>query len=125
MRRGRPPIGDKAMSSAERQRRFLDRIRGTGAADDHPSLLEAECAKLEAECAKLKNDNTDLKRLLEGAYEHIRKLEARRERPHPQPKAQPISGDGASEMEQKLSALRRKNAELRRLLREVARAPSS
>jgi hypothetical protein len=106
------------MSSAERQRRFLDRIRGTGAADDHPSLLEAECAKL-------KNDNTDLKRLLEGAYEHIRKLEARRERPHPQPKAQPISGDGASEMEQKLSALRRKNAELRRLLREVARAPSS
>jgi hypothetical protein len=46
MGRGRPPIGDEAMSSAERQRRFLDCIRGTGAA-------EAKCAKLEAECAKL------------------------------------------------------------------------
>jgi hypothetical protein len=38
------------MSNTERQRRFLDRIRGTGTAAAS-SLLEAKCEKLEAECA--------------------------------------------------------------------------
>src|SRR5215469_7240990 len=58
MPRGRPPIGDKAMSGAERQRRYFDRIRGTGTDPSHPSLLEAEerIRKLEAECAKLKRE---------------------------------------------------------------------
>jgi hypothetical protein len=50
------------MSSAERQRRFLDRIRGTGTAQPHQS----ELAELKAENAKLK---ATLKRLLEGAEE--------------------------------------------------------
>jgi hypothetical protein len=80
------------MSSAQRQRRFLDRIRSGGTAASS-SLLEAECAKLksecaalQSECAKLKSDNTTLKRLLDGAREHIKKLEARHERPKPEPK---------------------------------------
>jgi hypothetical protein len=128
MKRGRPPIGDKAMSTAERQRRFLDRIRGSGTEASSSQLeaeyakLKAECTKLETECAKLKHDNTTLKRLLDGAHEHIRKMEARRERPRPQPKAKPpVSVD--EEMQQKLTALRRKNAELRRRLQMVAEAP--
>jgi hypothetical protein len=61
MKRGRPPIGDKAMSTAERQRRFLDKIRGTSTAAPS-SQLEAKCAKLKSENAKLKSDNAKLKR---------------------------------------------------------------
>jgi hypothetical protein len=53
------------MSSAERQRRFLDKIRGTGTAASS-SPLEAKCAKLKAECARLKSENATLKRGLDG-----------------------------------------------------------
>jgi len=104
------------MSSSERQRRFLERIRASGTAVSS-NALEAECVKLKDECAKLKSENATLKRLLDEAREHVRKLEARRERPQPQPKAQPISGD--AEMEQKLKALKKKIAELRYRLRTV------
>jgi hypothetical protein len=114
MGRGRPPIGEAAMSTAERQRRYLDKIRGT--------QTSTSSSLLEAECAKLKGDNATLKRLLEGAHEHIRKLEARRERPRPRPKAQPPAG-GDEEMQQKLTALRRKNAELRKEIRAITYAP--
>jgi hypothetical protein len=61
MKRGPRPIGDKPMTSAERQRRFLDKIRGTGTAPASPSELEAECTKLKAECAKLKSENANLR----------------------------------------------------------------
>jgi hypothetical protein len=81
MKRGRPPIGDKPMTSAERQRRYLDRIRGTAAVPP-PTLpkasgaapWEAELTKLKSECAKLRSENAMLKRLLERA---------RLGRPHP------------------------------------------
>jgi len=53
------------MNSAERQRRFLDKIRGTGTATTAASQLKAECAKLKAECARLASDNATLKRLLD------------------------------------------------------------
>jgi hypothetical protein len=33
---GRPPIGDRAMTSSERQRRFLDRLRGNAGASPAP-----------------------------------------------------------------------------------------
>jgi hypothetical protein len=62
MKRGRPTIGDKAMSSAERQRRFLDKIRGGTQAAAPSNLLKAKCEKLKRENAKLKNDNAKLKR---------------------------------------------------------------
>jgi hypothetical protein len=76
------------MSNAERQRRFIDRLRGTGTTTSS-SLLETEYAKLETECTKLKCENSTLKLLLDGAEERVSKLEARRERPRP-PK--PVSG---------------------------------
>ena len=50
---------------------------------------------------------------MEGAHEHIRKMEARRERPQTEPKPQPT----ASEVEQKL---RRTIAQLRHKLRYIA-----
>jgi hypothetical protein len=65
------------MSPAERQRRFLDKIRGTETATP-ASLLAIECAKLKRECAKLASENTTLNRLLDGAEKYLRKLEARR-----------------------------------------------
>jgi len=49
------------MTSAERQRRFLDRIRGTGTAQPHPSELEAENAKLKKLLAEAMLDNVVLK----------------------------------------------------------------
>ena len=133
MKRGRPPIGTQAMSTAERQRRFLDRIRATGTATSLSELqaenaklksevakLTAQYAKLEAEHAKPKNEpsNADLKRLLAGAYQHIEKLEARLKRPRPEPKPKPQQSVD-EEMAQKLSALRRKNNELRRRLHSI------
>jgi SMC interacting uncharacterized protein involved in chromosome segregation len=55
MGRGRPPLGKQAMSSAERQRRYLARIRGTGKpAPTDTSKVQAETAALKAEIATLK-----------------------------------------------------------------------
>jgi hypothetical protein len=62
------------MSSTERSRRFLNRIRGTGTA--------AQASPLEAECAKPKSENDTLKRLLD---EHRRGSQAQlKARPHQQ-----------------------------------------
>jgi hypothetical protein len=48
---GRPPIGKRAMSGSERQRRYLDRLL-QGAQTD--ATLKAENAALKAEIKKLK-----------------------------------------------------------------------
>jgi hypothetical protein len=103
------------MTSTERSRRFLDKIRGTGPAPaPQSSELEAECANLKSECAKLKAENANLKRFADGAMEQCAKLEARLKRPRPEPKAKPIRTQ--SEIEQQL---RRKINELRTQLRVV------
>lgn len=97
------------MSSTERSRRFLERIRGTGAST---SLLEAECEKL-------KDENTKLKMQLAGARHQIRQLTARRPQSSPKPKPPPRA---QSEIEQQL---RKTVAKLRRRLQEVAHASKS
>ena len=90
--RGRPPIGATAMTSAERQRRFLERLRGTGTdakttpappptepqiASELPASYQeryaAEIAALRTENAALKAENAALrkatpKRAAEGLY---------------------------------------------------------
>jgi hypothetical protein len=78
VKRGRPPIGERAMSSTERSRRFLERIRGTGAARQAEC---ANCAKLKTEIAKLKSEIATLMARLEGAEpkEEIKRAAARPE----------------------------------------------
>ena len=116
---------DEGNFLAELQRRFLNKLRAQ-AATASASPLSAECAKLSAENAKLKSEVATLKRevatlnrLLDGAREHADKLEARLKRPRPEPKPKPQQSVD-EEMAQKLSALRRKNNELRRRLHTVA-----
>jgi hypothetical protein len=56
-KRGRPPTG-KALTSAERQRRYLDRIRATGV------------AAMEAQVAALKDENATLRRRIAFLERH-------------------------------------------------------
>jgi hypothetical protein len=64
---GRPPLGKQAMSGAERQRRYLDRLLGAQAnttLKDENATLKARIAALEAdrgENATLKAENATLK----------------------------------------------------------------
>jgi hypothetical protein len=126
------------MSGSERQRRYLERLLAK--ASQPPGELDrarARIAELEKALAiadttqdksaiasltkseaKLKSENAELKRLLDGAREHIKKLEARRERPRPEPKAKPIRTQ--SEIEQEL---RQTINKLRAQLRYIARSP--
>jgi hypothetical protein len=50
---GRPPIGAKAMSGAERQRRYFDRLLKP---DARLAAAKAEIAKLKARIAELERD---------------------------------------------------------------------
>jgi hypothetical protein len=83
------------MSSAQRQRRYLDKIRGTGA--DRASQLE-----------ELKSENARLQQLLTEAEERIRKLEARLERPQPKPKPKPQPKLDEEELLRRFRALEEK-----------------
>jgi hypothetical protein len=53
---GRPPIGKRAMSGAERQRRYLDRLlRGAKPTPD-TAKLQARIRELEAQLAQTKKE---------------------------------------------------------------------
>jgi cell division protein FtsB len=112
---GRPPIGKRAMSSAERQRRYWERVLQGGARSDD-AALRAELAAAKARIAELGAENAALKAKIAKAQGKPPPF------PHPRTAADWESLKAAATAERKA---KRAQAKAARLAAAVAERPEA
>jgi hypothetical protein len=116
---GRKPIGKRAMTSSERQRRFLDKLRGTGTTGTKSTADTATTRELKARIATLEAD------LARERAAHKTKTKPANEQP------QPAATDAGAlrEAKARIAELEERNVllslELKQLEQKAARKPKA